>query len=104
MASLWKRPKSPFWVCCYTNADGQRLKKSTKQEDRASAWAVCLSYEQAERFAKQGTLTEQSAKKILSDILERTTGEPLHNHVAGDWLDEWLAGKIAAKAEDTGER
>ena len=43
MPSLWKRDKSPYWVCCYTSADGQRLKKSTKQTDRKRAWEVCLS-------------------------------------------------------------
>ena len=37
MPSLWKRDNSPYWVCCYTSADGQRLKKSTKQTDRKRA-------------------------------------------------------------------
>ena len=104
MPSLWKRENSPFWVCCYTSADGERLKKSTKQEDRAKAWEVCLSIERAERFAKAGTLTEQAAKKIIGEIVERTTGEPLHSHTAGDWLGEWLAGKTQTKAPATAER
>ena len=101
MPSLWKREKSPFWVCCYTNADGERCKKSTKQEDRAKAWEVCLSIERAERFAKAGTLTEQSLKKILSETLERTTGEPLHSFTVADWLNEWLAGKAGVSTERT---
>ncbi len=106
MPSLVKdsRARSPFWICCYTNADGQRLKKSTKQRDRAKAWEFCLSIERAERFGKAGTLTEHAAKKIIGEIVERTTGEPLHHYTATDWLHEWLAGKMQTKAAATAER
>jgi integrase len=106
MPSLTKdsRARSPYWICCYTSADGQRLKKSTKQKDRKKAWEVCLSIERAERFAKDGTLTEQTAKKIIGEILERTTGEKLHDHTAGEWLNEWCAGKADTKSAATAER
>ncbi len=106
MPSLTKDSKgrSPFWICCYTSADGQRLKKSTKQEDRAKAWEVCLGIERAERFAKTGSLTEQGVKKILSEILERTSGEPLHDFKTGEWLEQWLALKEQVRAGKTGER
>src|SRR5215472_3990124 len=101
MPSLTKdsRGRSPFWICCYTSATGQRLKKSTKvsirpfkgekrkdgspktaADKRAEAWEVCLSIERAENHARTGTLTEQQAKKIIGEILQRTTGEPLHNY------------------------
>jgi hypothetical protein len=93
MSSLWKHPKSPFWTCCYTNADGQRCKKTTKQRDRNKALEVCLSIERAEQFAKAGTLTEQVAKTIIAEIVERTSGEKLHDHRVREWLDEWCAGK-----------
>jgi len=102
--SLWKHPKSPYWTCCYTNADGQRRKKSTKQSVRKKALEVCLSIERAERFAKAGTLTEQVAKKIIAEIVERTSGEKLHDHTARDWLDEWCAGKANTKSPATVER
>lgn len=82
----------------------QRLKKSTKQTDRAKAWEVCLSIERAERFAKIGTLTEQAAKKIIGEIVERTTGEPLHHFAAREWFAEWLAGKAQTKSAATAER
>jgi integrase len=104
MPSLWKREKSPYWFCCYTNADGQRLKKSTKQADRKKAWEVCLSIERAEQFAKNGTLTEQTAKKIIGEIVERTTGEPLHNMATNEWLEQWVAGKAQTKSVATAAR
>ncbi len=106
MPSLTKdsRGRSPYWICCYTSADGQRFKKSTKQEDRTKAWEVCLSIERAERFAKAGTLTEERAKKIIGEIVERTTGEALHHYAAGDWFAEWQAGKADTKSPATAER
>lgn len=104
MPSLWKRDNSPFWVCCYANADGERLKKSTKQTDRTKALEVCLGIERAERLAKTGNLTEQTAKKIIGEILERTTGEPLHNPRTHEWLDEWVNGKKQTQATKTWDR
>ena len=104
MPSLWKRNQSPFWVCCYTNADGQRMKKSTKQRDRLKAWNVCLGIDRAEQLARAGNLTEQTAKKIVSEILERTTGQPLHNHKVDEWLEEWIIGKQQSRGEATAVR
>ena len=123
MASLWQREKSPYWVCCYASASGQRLKKSTKvrikplkgekREDgalktpadkRAEAWEVCLGVERAENHAKIGTLTEQAAKKIIGEILERTTGEPLHSYKVRDWFADWLEIKARVRAGRTMDR
>ena len=122
MASLAadSRGRSPFWICCYTSATGQRLKKSTKvsirplkgetrkdgslktaADKRAEAWEVCLSIERAENHARNGTLTEQQARKIIGEILERTTGEALHNYRVSDWLNHWLDMKERVRASNT---
>jgi integrase len=117
------RGRSPFWICCYTSATGQRLKKSTKvsvrpsrgekrkdgspktaADKRTEAWEVCLSVERAENHARNGTLTEQQARKIIGEILERTTGEPLHNHKVRDWLNQWLDMKDRVRARATMRR
>src|SRR4029079_1627180 len=123
MASLWQREQSPYWFCCYTSATGQRLKKSTKvtirpvkgekrkdgssksaADKRTEAWEVCLAIERAENHAKNGTLTEQQAKKIIGEIVERTTGEPLRNYKICDWLDQWLQMKERVRAGKTMDR
>ena len=106
MASLVKdsRGRSPYWVCCYTSATGQRLKKSTKQKDRKQAWEVCLAIENAERHALNGTLTEQTAKKIIGEILERTTGEPLQSFKTREWFHHWLDIKEQVRAGKTTTR
>ena len=117
------RARSPFWICCYTNAIGRRLKKSTKvrikplkgekREDgspktvadkKREALEVCLGIERAESLAKNGTLTEQQAKKIIGEILERTTGEPLHNYKVRDWFAHWLDIKEQVRSGKTMDR
>src|SRR5581483_11359204 len=77
MPSLKKRPGSPYWVCCYTKANGERTQRSTKQRVRESAWKVCLEFANAEQRAKNGTLTEAHARRVIGEIVERTLGEPL---------------------------
>jgi hypothetical protein len=72
--------------------------------DRKRAWEVCLSIERAECFAKNGTLTERAAKKIIGEIVERTTGEPLHHYATADWFSEWPADKVQTKSPATAER
>jgi len=125
MASLTtdSRARSPYWICCYTSATGRRLKKSTKirikpldgekrkdgkkktaADKRVEAWEVCLAIERAENHAKNGSLTEQAAKKIIGEILERTTGEPLHNYKVRDWFDHWLEMKEQVRAGKTMDR
>lgn len=120
MPSLWKRKESPYWVCCYTSATGQRLKKSTEvrikpepgenridglpknaADKRTEALVVCLGLEQAENLARNGTLTEQRAKKLISEVLERTTGEPLHVHKVREWLNHWLDMKAQVRSDKT---
>src|SRR5262245_19229062 len=117
------RARSPFSICCYTSAIGQRLKKSTKStikpvkgekhkdgspktvaDKKAEAWEACLGIERAEGHAKNGTLTEQQAKKIIGEILERTTGEPLHSYKVHDWLNHWLDMKEPVRSRKTMDR
>jgi integrase len=76
----------------------------TASDKRAEAWEACLAVERAENHAKNGTLTEQQAKKIISEIVERTTGEPLHNYKVRDWLNHWLDMKEQVRAGKTMDR
>ncbi len=106
MATLVKdsRARSPFWYACFTAADGRQLKKSTKQRDRGKALEVALNLERAEGAARAGTLTEARARQLLSEILERTTGESLIVTTTEGWLRDWLRGKELAKSTATHEK
>src|SRR5215831_2360557 len=103
MASLHKDPrgKSPFWYCAYRLPSGKRVFRSTKRTDRKAAEEFCRRLEYASRESKAGRLTEARARELISEIVEQTSGEPLRNYSAEDWLMEWLEGKKATKSEST---
>jgi integrase len=104
MASIFRRPRSPFWFCSYRSGDGRWLKKSTKQTDRRKAMEFCLKLEEVERMALNRTLTTSQARKLFNEILERTGDEPLENFTVREWALEWLKSKKASHAESTAER
>lgn len=104
MASIFKRPRSPYFFCSYRAGDGRWLKKSTKQTDRRKAMEFCLKLEQAEQAALSRTLTTAQARRLLNEVLERAGDEPLDNFTIESWLREWMATKKAARGQKTGER
>jgi integrase len=65
---------------------------------------VCLRLEQAENAAKAGTFTEQTARKLLGEILERVTGERMQNYSIKEWFDHWLQLKEKVRSEKTMSR
>lgn len=104
MASLWKRERSPYYYACYYSADGRRVKKCTKLTDKKKAMDVALTWERAEAEGRRGTLTENQARKVLSEILERTTGHGLVTYTADSWLRDWLKSKAAARSGSTHQK
>lgn len=97
MASIHRRPDSPYWRAYWRGAHGRLLSRSTKQTDRNKAFAAALEFERAEKLAIAGTLTEAQARRVLSDILERTGGgETLRTPSIREHFEEWLAGKRKA--------
>lgn len=104
MASIWKHPNSRYWTACYTDSTGRQRKRTTKQTNKQKAITVALELERAESNAKASLLTEAQCRKLLSEILERTTGDSIR-HVATDaFLRDWLAGKEALGKVRTAER
>src|SRR6266480_3956760 len=97
MASITKDthqpPKSPFWVACFTGADGRRLKKSTKTTDPKLARKLADEWEQLAKAVRAGRLTEGQCRKVIADMYERSRGEPLHFRTARTYLTEWVESK-----------
>lgn len=94
MASVHRRPKSKFWHAAWRTAEGVLCLRSTKQTDRSAALACALEFERADKLAGAGSLTEEQARKILADILERAGGgETLRWPSVEEHLTEWLASK-----------
>jgi uncharacterized protein YaiL (DUF2058 family) len=68
MASLRRKPRSPFWFACFTDADGRRTQRSTKQSDRKKAQGIANQFERAAKLASEKRLGESQARRVLSDI------------------------------------
>ena len=108
MASITKDahqpPKSPFWIACFngTRSDGKvrRLKRSTKTTDKKLAQKLADEWEQLEKLAGKGRLTEGQCRKVIAQMYERTVGEPLHFKTAREYLTEW----VESKKNETEER
>jgi len=130
MATLIKRPGSPYFIACFDvpQPDGsiRRLKKSTKQTKRGKALERALELEAAEQ--KAGTATDETASKafailteaaeaaargelaegrarvLLACLTEISTGQPLRLFTVAQWRDEWLAMKAATSKPATRRR
>ena len=81
MASLHRHSsgRSPFWFAKFRGPDGRIVVKSTKQKKKAAAMVVATQWERAAQMGREGTATEAQYRKVLSDMLEMTTGETLRN-------------------------
>lgn len=96
MASIFKKPKSPFYFAAFRGANGERIQRTTKQRNRSTALRTAQEWESLATKGRNRTLTEAQARRVVSEIVEVSTGESLHFHSCADWFTEWLSGKRGA--------
>ncbi|MSU61566.1 MAG: site-specific integrase [Pedosphaera sp.] len=102
MASIHQRPGSKFYHAAFRDASGRLVLRSTKQTDRSKALETALTFERTARRAE--SLTEEQARKVVSDLMERVGGGRIRTVPVADFLAEWLDGKTATKSGGTAER
>lgn len=64
---------SVYWFARFRDERGVKVNRSTKQRDRSKAAEVARTLEHAAKLARQGNLTQDRARTLVSEILERTT-------------------------------
>jgi integrase len=101
MAGVTKQKASQFWQAIFYDGHGNKIRRTTKLTNRKEAQRLADQWEDLEKAGAQGRLVEAQARKVVSEILERHTGEPLHFHTVRGWFDEWLAGKTDAVEKRT---
>lgn len=101
MASVYKRPNSPFWVAYFRGADGLWLRKSTKERHRGRALEICVEWDKAARLAGGNSLTAAQARRILAEMVQYSSGEALTSYTAESWLEEWLKNKTGGTSAAT---
>lgn len=106
MASLHRDPrgKSPFWYCAFTDGDGSRHFKSTKETSHKKAQAVANGWQRAAELSRKGLLTQVQALKVVGEIYERANQEPLNSASTTTFLQEWMESKKLATAKSTARR
>src|SRR6266516_1668747 len=99
MASVVKDPRgrSPYWIACYTDSAGRRLKKSTKLTNKKKALEVALSLEHGEHLARSGAFTETRLRELFEQTLERVIGAPVQHYTIETWLHWWHERKSKAR-------
>jgi len=96
MASVQRRPRSKFWHGAWRDVSGKLHMRSTKEENRTKAQEVVNGWERAEHKARN----ESQVRKVMSEILERNTDQPLRTPSVREFLTDWLA----SKSLETGNR
>ena len=101
MASIISKKDTKYLFCCFTLPDGTRTTRSTKQTKRREALQVCMEMERVAQKARNEALTETQARRVVSDIVERASGEPIVFHSIIEWFESWLEMKGEAKSSRT---
>src|SRR5437773_660936 len=98
------RNRSPFWYACYTTADGRRLKKSTKETNQAKAKLIADALQNVENMAAERTLTAFRTRELLSEVLQRVSGERLRVFTVRQWLEQFAKQKRKSRSHKTALR
>lgn len=101
MASLHRRPNSPYWWASYKDGAGIWRLRSTKETVRSAAEKVLQKIDDAARLAGRGELTRVAAIKILGEMVESSTGERLNDPIVRTFFANWLSGKGETRSSGT---
>ncbi len=89
MASLTKRPRSKFWVACYTGRNGRRLKRSTKTSDRKQALKIAELWEDAYRKKR----TALQFRRVLTEAHKEISGEAVSHSSLRGFVNSWVESR-----------
>jgi integrase len=97
VASLTKRPTSQFWVACFIDRHGRRLKRSTATVDRKRAQKIADEYEAAARRKR----TALQVRRVITQLHREITGEELSETSLRSFIESWLERKAPEIAPTT---
>lgn len=97
MASLTKRSTSQFWVACFSDRTGRRLKRSTGTADRKSAQKIADEFEAAARRRR----TALQVRRVLTQLHQEITGDAVSQMSVRAFINDWLERKAPEVASVT---
>src|SRR5260221_4026178 len=96
MGCLCRDPKSNFWYWAWRDANGRRLKTSTKipalPSLREEAKEVGRSFEKIDELARRNAAVDDQLRKLIAKTLEQQGKPPMDDPTLAEWLTRWLAG------------
>ncbi len=100
MASIHRRPRSPFWHGAFRQA-GKLVFRSTGTADKAVALRIVDGWEQVARSAEAGTHIESQTREVIIDILKRANVDHagLKVTTVRQFLEGWRDSKLAGLAK-----
>ena len=104
MATLWKHPNSRFWTAQYIDADGKRVKRSTKQEEKKAAQRVADSWEDAASMGRAGELTQAAGIRAISRTMEVAGLGKLKTPTIQEAFDLWYTSRQEKRSAATATR
>jgi integrase len=97
VASLTKRSTSQFWVACFIDRHGRRLKRSTATVDRKRAQKIADEYEAAARRKR----TALQVRRVIIQLHQEITGDEVSQTSLRNFLNSWLERKAPEIAHST---
>ena len=108
MATIFKRPNSPFWQVAWLDPNGKRRWRSTKTVDRKQAEQTAATFDKALALGLAKKLTPDKAHQVLKEGLEEVflavNREALPSSTVRDWCTQWLSAKEIETESATHER
>lgn len=90
MATVFRRPNSPFWFAHFVDQNKKSVKRSTKTTDRATAMRMAMEWEGLEHIVRHGAATVAAFQKVVDEVSMRVIGEELPNQTIRQYFTEWL--------------
>lgn len=87
MASIHKRPRSPYYHAYFTDHTGKLRSRSTKTRDAREARRIADGLEEAYRTKK----TEAQLRRAFTDLSQEVLGRPLKFDSLNEYFGRWLA-------------
>ena len=93
MAFVIKRPESKFWIACFTDLQGRRLKRSTKVLAKAPLRSSALKI--AEKFEEIASRRRSAlhVRRVMAELHTKITGDALPVQSLRGYVTAWLTTK-----------
>lgn len=102
MPYISKHPKSPYWSAWFTDENGQRTSRSTKQSDKREALKTAIGYEEDAKAAREGTLTASHVLRVYNKFLAKS-GQKITAESVEVFAKRWLTGKRGTRSARTAD-